>query len=336
MAENGKPTGAPSHPSGKGEWELAQKYAERLGRPHTLFTSAIRYLRTLTAKGTTILQDSEPYPLGMLLKSTSMRAVLYYAAAALHKEELGKQSSIDGFALFRVFPPDELASVLATTYIYRRVKRLIEPRVWETLSQEMQIQMEAGFHIGSKIPAIGTHRGLLLGVIRYAAMGLFSINDNRGFKLLKRELNEKELLFSPESENSRWGCNHMEIASILLQSVGLGVQAANALVTTACPSKEDHEELQAWYAAKVWIQHLLEKERAPECYQQGSPFFLEGEVLANLQERVDSIYEMGSSFDWIDKTKEDLPKALDQKIETSIPEEAPVELSDEDKNTDII
>ncbi len=304
-----------------GEWQRARQFADILGRPHTLFTSAIRYLRGLTQNGTSILEASEPYPLCMLLKSSSMRAVLYYAAQALHKDALAKQATIDGFALFRVFPPDELASVLATTYLYRRLKRSLDARVWESLSQEIQIQMETGFYVGSKIPAIGTHRGLLMGVVRYSALGLFSIKDGRGFKLHKRELNEKEKLYLLDAETSRWNCNHLQISSILIQSIGLGVPAANALVASQCPGEQDHPDMHAWWAAKAWIQSLLEDERAPQCYAEGSPYYLAGEPFANLQERVDSIYEMGSSFDWIDKTKEDLPKSVDQKIETSLPDE---------------
>ena len=304
------------------EWQAARAYADILGRPHTLFTAAIRYLRSLSQNGTTILEDSEPYPLCMLLKSSSMRAVMYYAASALHKDALANQPNIDGFALFRVFAPDELASVLASTYIYRRLKRAVDPRVWESLSQEIQIQMEAGFHVGSKIPAIGSHRGLLMGVIRYCALGLFSIKDTRGFKQLRRELNDKEKLYLLDAETARWKCNHLQVASILIQSIGLGIPAAKALVSPGIPGADEVPDLHAWWAAKMWIQALLEEECAPKCFEEGSPFHLSGEPFANLQERVDSIYEMGSSFDWIDKTKDDLPKQLDHSIETSVPDES--------------
>src|SRR5690606_26209619 len=88
------------------DWNIARAYAELLGKPHTLFTSAIRYLRGLSQNGTTILAEIEPYPLSMLLKSSSMRAVLFYAAAALRKDQLVKIQKLDGFALFRLFPPD--------------------------------------------------------------------------------------------------------------------------------------------------------------------------------------------------------------------------------------
>lgn len=311
-------------------WEIAQQYAELFGRPHTLFTAAIRYLRGLSDKGTTILTETEPYPLSMLLKSPSMRSVLYYAAAALRKDDLTKVKDLDGFTLFRLFPPEELASILSVTYIYRRVKKICDQRIWETLSQEIQIQMETGFHVGSKIPAIASHRGLLVGAVRYAAMGLFSIKDQRNFRLLKRTLNEKEKLFALDYEIDKWKCDHLQIASVLLQSMGLGVAAAKSLMFVAPPeaNEKDVEKILPWFAARAWIQSLLEEERAPSCFSAESGFTLGEEELALLQERVESIYEMGSSFDWIDKTKEDLPKNLFDKIGSGLPE-PPQELQEQ-------
>ncbi|MBN8549036.1 MAG: hypothetical protein J0M12_06955 [Deltaproteobacteria bacterium] len=312
-----------------GDWDEARAYAGLLGRPHTLFTNAIRYLRNLTQHGTTVLSETEPYPLAVLLKSPSLRAILYYAAAALRKDELGKLPQLDGFGLLRVFPPDELAAILTTTYLFRKVKKIIDPRIWETLSQEIQIQMEAGFYIGTKMPAIGTSRGLLVGVIRYSALSLFSKKDPRNFKAFRRELNDKEKLFNIKGELTRWGCDHLQIASILLQSMGMGIPCAKALAADSMPTEAeaDSEEMLSWYAARAWIQSLIEDEKAPACFAAGSPFFCEGEVFANLQERVDSIYEMGSSFDWIEKTKEDLPKSLFDKIGSGLPEPTPEQIA---------
>jgi hypothetical protein len=306
-------------------WEVARQYTEILGRPHTLFTNAIRFLRGMTQEGKTTVWENEPYPLNVLLKSSSFRAILYYAAAALRKEELSKVKELDGFALLKVFPPDELSSVLAATYLYRKVKKHCDVRVWETLAQEIQIQMEAGFLVGSKIPAIGTTRGLLTGVIRYAALSLFSVKDPRNFRMFRRDLNEKEKLFDTQGELERWGCDHLQIASVLLQSIGMGIPAAKGIAALQ-PSDakgQDEKEIMSWFAAKSWIQSLIEDERAPEWSSQDPNFSLDGEKLAQLHERVDSIYEMGSTFDWIEKTKEDLPKSLFDKLGANIPEAAP-------------
>lgn len=326
-----------------GDWEDARKYAALIGRPHTLFTNAIRYLRGLSQHGTTILTEAEPYQLAVLLKSSSLRSILYYAASALRKDELSKVKQLDGFGLLRVFPPEELAAVLATTYLFRKMKKYCDPRIWETLSQEIQIQMEAGFHIGTAMPAIGTSRGLLVGVVRYSALSLFAKRDPRNFKAFRRELNEKEKLFNLEGEISRWHCDHLQISSILLQSFGMGVPCAQGLCAATMPESGTPEgtEMLAWYAARVWIQSLIEDEKAPACFGPESPFYVDGEKLADLQQRVDSIYEMGSSFDWIEKTKEDLPKNLFDKLAAPIPEVAPDEgkeatVADSEENADII
>lgn len=326
-----------------GNWDEAGEYVASLGRPHALFTNAVRYLRGLNQHGTTILTESEPYQLAVLMKSPSLRSVLYYAAAALRKNELSKIKQLDGFGLLRIFPPEELAAVLATTYLFRKTKKLCDPRIWETLSQEIQIQMEAGFHIGSAVPAIGTARGLLVGVVRYSALSLFAKQSAREFRAFRRELNEKEKLFDLQGELTRWGCEHLQIGSLLLQSFGMGIGCAKGLCSATIPEANGPEgqEMLAWYAARVWIQSLIEDEKAPPCFGPDSPFYVDGEKLADLQQRIDSIYEMGSSFDWIEKTKEDMPKSLFDKL--AVPEpaapsepEKPEAAGEGEENTEII
>jgi hypothetical protein len=303
------------------EWDYAKAYAGLLGNPHRLFTNNIRYLREQAEKtGNVFLPStaSRQYPLSTIIHSPSFKSVIYYAALALQKDKLKALPALTPATLLTVFTPEELAAVIAITYLYRRAKKNIDPRVWEGVAGEVHVQMEAGYQIGAHIPAIGQSRGLLIGSVRYIAMSLFAKKDARGYKLYKRHLNEKELLFDIADETKRWQCNHLQICSTLIQSIGFGLGAASGIVANSYPTEGQSPEIiakaQSWYATRRWIESILEQERAPAELQGIEEFSIAPDTLALMQERIEGIYKMGSSFDWVDKTKDDLPKDLEEAL----------------------
>lgn len=304
-----------------GEWDYAKAYAGLLGTPHRLFTNNIRYLKDQAEKTGNVFLPSgsaRQYPLSTIIHSPSFKSVIYYAAAALQKDKLQALPALTPGTLLSVYTPEELAAVIAITYLYRRAKKHIDPRVWESVSGEVHVQMEAGYQIGTHIPAIGPSRGLLIGAVRYIAMALFSKKDARGYKLYKRHLNEKELLFDIADETKRWKCNHLQICSSLIQSIGFGLGAASGIVANTYPTEAQSPEIlakaQSWYATRRWIESVLEEEKAPDELRNIAKFSIDSEALVRMQERIEGIYEMGSSFDWVDKTKDDLPKELEEAL----------------------
>lgn len=303
------------------EWDYARAYAGLIGPPHRLFSNCVRYLRELGEKTDNAQLPSTlaiKYPISTLIHSPSFKSVIYYAAAALHPKELKSLPALTPGTLLTVFTPDELAAVVAITYIYRRVKKAVPATVWEGVCGEVHIQMETGFHVGRHVRAISSGRGIMVGALRYITLSLFSKRDARGYKLYKRHLHEKELLFDIADEMTRWKCNHLQIASSIMQTLGLGIGAASGLVASEFPthSQNAHQlrEAQAWFAIRVWIQSLLEKECAPKELAAQAAFNMKQEHFEEVQKKVEAIYENGSSFDWIDKSKSDLPKELDEAL----------------------
>jgi hypothetical protein len=319
-SEEAEATALPSN-APVSDWDYAKAYAGLLGAPHRLFTNNIRYLRSQADKTDNLFLPSgaaRQYPLSTIIHSPSFKSVIYYAAAALQKDKLQSLPALTPGSLLSVYPPEDLAAVIAITYLYRRTKKHVDPRVWESVAGEVHVQMEAGYQIGLKIPAIGTSRGLLVGAVRYIAMALFSKKDARGYKLYKRHLNEKELLFDLAEETKLWHCNHLQICSSMLQSIGYGLGAASGIMAVATPTEaQSHAELekaQSWYATRRWIEDLIQKSAAPQEFKDQGKFSMSEQELASVQERIESIYEQGSSFDWVDKTKDDLPQALNEAL----------------------
>lgn len=308
------------------DWELARNFADQIGKPHRLFTNCIRYLNKISADTDNAQLASTQaikYPLSLVIHSPSFKSIIYYAALAIKPHELNQLKAITPGTLISLYTPDELSSVISATYLYRRTRKRVDPQIWKNVVGEILIQMETGFHIGNSLPAIGCARGLLIGAIRYIALVLFSITDQRAFRLHTRHLNDHELLFDLKDEVLRWNCNHLQISASLLQAIGVGLGAASGLSATECPNQIDKstkaKEILTWYAAREWIQTLLEKDCQPAEFNNNPKFSLDQNKIDKLKGKVEAIYKNGSSFNWIDKTKEDLPKALDEALKA--PEE---------------
>lgn len=309
--------GKASEKENRETWRAAQDFAEFLGQSHPLFKTAIRSLMGMKPESLDRFTLHETYPLNTLTKSKTFQSVLYHAGLTLHEVEFAMVEKMSMKNMLAVFPPDELACIIAMLCVYRQCRKTLEPEVWSDMSKEIQLQMEAGYHVGSYVPAIGTARGLLVGAIRYVSLSLFSMESIRTYRLFKRRLEENEMLFDLEREKDLWGCNHLQVAALILQQIGFGLTAARGL----CPELVSDEggssvltpESQVWYAARRWIEAVLEDEAAPKEYTSGE-YFLEQDKFAELEKRIDGIFEKGTSFDWIDKSPADLPEDVSKQL----------------------
>ena len=185
------------------------------------------------------------------------------------------------------------------------------------MSGECEIQLEAGMWVGKHIPDIRPDRGILVGAARFFASVLFSTIDQKGFRKLRRELNKSEKLFDLTAEEHEWGCNHLQVGALILQTYGFGIGAAQGLLSMEHRTRslsDLNEEARRWCAGAMWIRAVLEDERAPEELEGHREFMPDSDTFAKLQRHVDDINERGASFDWITKTGSDLPQGIAEQI----------------------
>lgn len=298
-------------------WQAAQEFADFLGQTHPLFQSAVRTLMSMKPESVDRFTLHETYPLNTLSKSGIFQSVIYHAGMSIHEIELAMIEKLTMKSLLAVFPPDELACLIAALYLYRQCRKTVDAEVWETMHREIQLQMEAGYHVGSFIPSIGTPKGLLVGAIRYTALSLFSMESMRTYRLFKRRLDENEVLFDIEREKELWGCNHLQVAALILQQSGFGLTAARGLCPELVSDENGNEALseesKAWYATRRWIEAVLVEEKAPAEYSGGS-FSVPSDKFSELGKKIEAIFENGSSFNWIDQGAADLPAEVAQQL----------------------
>jgi hypothetical protein len=296
-------------------WRIAQELVDVIGRPHTLFVGAIKMLLQPENSQQSAAQFARRAPLDLVFLTPSIKSVIYFAAAALHPEELPPPEELSGTSLLNVFSSEELAGVLAIAFLTSAFSKKIDKKLWGQILGEVQMQAEIGARVGAAIPAIGVGCGMLCGAMRYLAMTLFSTKDMRSFKAFLRQLETNDMLFDLKYEENKWGCNHLQIASLLLQQLGVGLGAANGICLAPGqnpdPASPQIVEITRWRNARIWIESLLQDERAPEGIDARGKFFPSEQALTRLQERIDSINLGGGTFGWTQKRREDMtPEVL--------------------------
>ena len=298
-------------------WRQAGHYAELIGSVHPVFLRGIRALQQLE-RGDKQGKASEHYQVTEVMRSATLRSVLYHAAKAIYTDKLADHPKISGPDLLDLFSPYELASVLCAAFLFRRTSKQCPGQVWSKLASEINGQIEIGALLGNKIPAIGKGRGVLVGSIRYIAFGLLASQDEHGFKKYKRHLNSSNLLSDLSMEVSGWGCNHLQIAAILLQTLGMGIAAAKGTATVATPLSIEQLEMDsdtlAWYAGARWIESMIEKECAPPELSAYPDLFPGKAEIATLQKLIDGILQEGCDNPWINKRAQDIQPQLAKQL----------------------
>ena len=290
-------------------WEQAKKVAAILGQPHRLFVNCVRDLRGLP-DGASRKRMLESSSVITLFRSESFKTVIWFAAKALYGEDVGSKP-INGGELITTFAPDELASVVAATHLHRMTGKKVAPKIWDDIFEEVNLQMQTGIFVGTTVDSISRSTGLLMGAVRTLAFALVASTDESRYKVFRRELVRRDKLFDTKGELATWGCHHLQVAALLVQSLGYGIGPATGISADVMPSAEDGEVAQSWFAARRWIESMLEDEKVPDEFVSHPKFSVaDAGKVAHLQRDVDDLYARESSICWIKQKRGTLDKTL--------------------------
>jgi hypothetical protein len=290
-------------------WDKAKEIAGFLGQPHRLFTQCVRDLRAIP-EGSSRKKMLESSSVITLFRSESFKTVIFHAAKALYGEGVGKKP-MNGADLIQLFAPDELASVVAATHLHRLAGKKVAPKIWNDVVEEVNFQMQTGILVGTAVPAISRAVGLLMGAVRTIAFSLVASSEDTKFRGFRRELVRQDKLFDISGELATWGCHHLQVAALVVQSLGYGIGPATGIAASEMPTADEGPVAFQWYAARRWIESMLEEEKAPEEFPGQSKFGLSDlATFAHLQSDVDSLYAQESSICWIMQRRGSLDKTV--------------------------
>lgn len=310
-------------------WAAARTYAFSIGHVPPLFSSCIRAINKADSVLESIDQESVKEmtisACEFLVKvSPTLKAIFYFAAEALSPEALKKVRPLSVRKLLSVLEPRDVSSVLGATFLYKRVQKKCDPKEWLILQRKIHTQMEIGLLVGEKMRHIGRSNGMLLGAVRYISQATFAVHSIDTFKEFKKAARNSSQIFNLSLEEKFFGCNHLQVASLLVQELGfcmprspvsmsLGMDAMSVQPDNLPARLKEH--LLSWKAAMAYIESYHSNGAPPEKMNLEYALELPAEEQEEFRSKIWEIIREGSQFDWISKTKRDLPEDVATELE---------------------
>lgn len=309
-------------------WVRAREFASAIGHAPSLFSSCIRAINKVESVLDPIdhpsVRDLALSSSEFLIRvSPTLKAVFYNAANSLHPDALKALPRITPKSLLSPLSVREVATIIGLTYLYRRCQKRCEEQEWKILSRKIQAQMEIGAILGEKMSYVGIGNGILLGGIRYISIATFAIKEPKLYQAFKKRNRLEGKIFDIEHENEVFGCNHLQVASYLVQELGfcmprsavsmsLGMDAISADPVSLPPKLRT--SLLSWQAAMAYIESFHGTGQPPETIDVEYALKLPQPELETLRQRIWTVVREGSTFDWMGKGKDDLPPEVAQQL----------------------
>ncbi len=214
-------------------WEAATQLLKPLGPVAANFSVAVRTLLSYHERDTPILSAGAQNHILRLLRNNTVKATYYYATKAYRPHLLQQATPIKSKDFLAMYTPLEHAVLLAYCYLFRSLAKKSSKEEWEYVQSPLYEALEIGACIGSRVAAIGLGVGLLSRGMRYLAFAPFLISDGKAFVQYRRHLSSKDLPFDVAREIELWGCSSIQIAALLMESIGFNRSLAMQFVAAA-------------------------------------------------------------------------------------------------------
>lgn len=323
-------------------WENARGYANLLGQLPSSFSSTMRTLKGDADKGLPA-GKSALFLANRLASSPSMKVSLYFALKTYQPELLEGKSVITSKDLVKLFKPEDLLAFMGVSYLYRKAKKLAQEEEWALYTKGIHARADLGIFLGYSIDKVGAAKGFFTACMDTIALTAFHLHDKKGFTDYRRSLKSKNVVIDAAYELQRWGCTRYHVASILIQSLCLGVPFANSYAVGLLAEDSAENSLSpdayAFKVTKVWIDSLEKTGKTPDRAMR-TDFYPETAAFKRLTDQVARVRSEGSLYSWLEKSKDNLsPEATphlmgdtksSSKIDDQIPDELKGQISEKD------
>jgi len=317
---------SPSEVNSPESLQIAARYVALLGSAPTSFTSVTRALIQAGSKGSAGLASHQRANVNRLIRGPAMQAPLYFAAKLLRQSEFSTLKTFEVSDVLSVYSPSELAALIGLIYFSKKAKAKADADEWGFLGKLIQDRAEIGFLLGNLEKNIGSDIGLLVSAFPAVGMVTFLSHDKGGFKEYRRHLKAKVLTMDCAFEFKKWGCTSVQIAALIVQSIGFGVSFADALCKVPYwdqkPDSELSEDALRIKGAYFGLRRCEPVENFPESVS-GTKFMPSSQVVDKLKRRMDEIQE--SNTKWLFSGREDLTPDSAPLLSGGAPQLSPTE-----------
>ncbi len=288
-------------------WEEARRVASRIGDIPSPFTTCIRFLRRDLQTNPESLSQESSYWINQLLRSPTFKAPLYFGALSFFPHKLELEADLSPRTLLRLYTLSGLIHAMCIIYLSKRAQTACDETEWNKLVKHLLIESEMAALVGHALPRIGFPLALLVGSLRQLGRAMFLLVDKTGFIAHVRATRTKGS-FDVQDEIQRWNCNHVQVASILLQILGIGVETGTGLVNGLSANISEIEKLdedsRRVLVCDTWVHALIKTGKEPEIRHLGE-FYPTKAALADLLAGAEKIKKSGSVNRWLLRGRSD-------------------------------
>ncbi len=282
-------------------WDVALNYSGLLGVVPSSFSSVIRSLLIDHGRNNKSLSPSTRFMIERLVKSRSLKASLYFGALTFQPERIEGAKYLGERQLVDLYTPGELAVIVGISYLFKRARKLCDPAQFAMITNRFQESADIGAYIGYAIPGISPMVGIVSGSMPFLGLAPFLFYDRRGFVDYIRHLKKCKLNLDAEYEANRWGCTSVQIASVMLQALGLGVATATAF-SVGLSSNSDQlvnqtQDAIKYKTALIWLKAMEETGKEPDIVHRAELYPTKA-AMEKLGMQVAELKEKGSSHCW--------------------------------------
>lgn len=313
-------------------WKAAKAYADTIGYVPIVFSTTVRFLVTDSFKCNDELRPVVKYQVSRLLRSDSLKSMIYHASKVLHHDKLKVRDNFNIGDLVNFYTPFDLASLIGIFVLFKKVRKLCPEAAWPQVLENMREESRRSAAIGLSIPAIGIGIGFLVGTLRHLAMVPMIKHDPGSYNKYRRAVARKGVMFDDHLEVEMWGATSMQVASIILSSLGFGAKVADSFVMGMNPKLRVQNSGDEHFAyrvgmAKLWRNSVLREGKIqPDMNIPGEYYPLE-----TAQERYKTTVAMCTEDlpHWMERTAADIGAVQSPELFSEAEEEGEYEVPEE-------
>ena len=247
--------------------------------------------------------------------SPTYEAVLYYAVKDIYAEKLAAVEYVTVKDLIQFFAADELCAIVALVYLMRQISKHANDVDRAAFNLRLRQQMAIARQVGLRTSAMGPGNAMLAGGMRCLAQMHLLNQDEKARKEYRRKLNAAHTLYYADYEIQTYGTTNLLVAAALMQMCGYGVGASAGVSAAHDDLANVADESRPW-ARTIRAVEELACSKTPDQGVVFDHYFKCGrEELPALRDAIASVFANQNCFDWINRSKEDLILALDEKLQ---------------------
>lgn len=229
-------------------------------------------------------------------------------AAGIQEKESSSEAAAVEHAL-QILGPRYSSLVLAVNLCCRQVLATKPPTVWRKILEEMMVNVEIGYRLGTRVFDLGIHGGGLMGFALTAGYAFLLAHQP---KIYRDWNNARKEGSGRQSEVQYFGCSAYQIASLAMQQLGFGHQTAIGIACGGGGVDESSfrmtDDILFWKAAYQWIEALRDGRNYPAdprirtVFPELNPQQASGQsrnmVLEVIYTEISGIRQSGSTWTW--------------------------------------